>query len=127
MRLKELTKGIEKERKAIIKDYTHGKHSHYHNELEKLNFDSLLETSKIAEILFQSKEMNYIKPKGYRLLGKLGLSEGDINMIVGKFSNIERIFEVKQGDKIFKDEEKTEKLIKEIAKLKEDILLGKNF
>ena len=126
IRLKELTKGVEKDRKLIIKDYTSGRYSKYLKEMKKLNFDSLLELSKISEIIFNGREQEYIKPKGYRLLEKLGFSDDETNTITNKFSDLSKIFEFKGEEKIFKTQEKTEKFIRELMKLKEEIMMGKN-
>lgn len=127
IRLKELVKGVEKDRKLISKDYSNGKESKYQKEISKLSFDTLLETSKISEIIFSNNE-EYIKPKGYRLFDKIKFPKEDLTIIIEKFIDINEILNlsVRDIEKIIKNKELAENFIKEISMLKENIMMEKN-
>jgi len=125
MRLKELIKGLDKNKKLIIKDYYNEKSQRYQKEIAKLTFDNLLETEKLSEILFKDINEEYIKPRGYRLLEKLDFPKEDIEIIIEHFSNLNQIFEANIGEfeKILKSQEKSEKFLQELSNLKENIMM----
>lgn len=125
MRLKELIKGLDKNKKLIIKDYYNEKSQKYQKEIAKLTFDNLLETEKLSEILFKDINEEYIKPRGYRLLEKLDFPKEDIEIIIEHFSNLNQIFEANIGEfeKILKSPEKSEKFLQELSNLKENIMM----
>jgi len=125
MRLKELIKGLDKNKKLIIKDYYNEKSQRYQKEIAKLTFDNLLETEKLSEILFKDINEEYIKPRGYRLLEKLDFPKEDIEIIIEHFSNLNQIFEANIGEfeKILKSPEKSEKFLQELSNLKENIMM----
>ena len=84
MRLKELTKNLNKEREMILKDYFKSKYFKVNAILENLNFDFLLETSNLLKILF-GESPESISPKGIRILNKTNLSEKDIKLLMKNF------------------------------------------
>ena len=124
--LKELVKGIEKDRKLFIQDYSIS-YSKYKKEVSKLKLEDLSEPSKIKNLIFGENKQDYIKPAGLRLLGKISFPENDVRIIINKINDLNRILEsrVEEIEKILKNKEKAEKFISEITKLKENILLDK--
>jgi diadenylate cyclase len=129
MRLKELIRGLDKNKRLIIRDYCNTKNIKYQKEIIKLNFDNLLETSKISDIVFKDVKEEYVKPRGYRLLEKLDFPIEDIEIIITHFLDINQIFDTSIGEfsKILKSSEKAEKFLNELSNLKENIMLEKNF
>jgi diadenylate cyclase len=98
MRLKELIRGLDKNKKLIIKDYCDVRNIRYQKEMSKLTFDNLLETSRISEIIFKDIKEEYIKPRGYRLLEKINFPLEDIAIIISHFPDINTIFSTKIGE-----------------------------
>ncbi|MEM3405455.1 MAG: DNA integrity scanning diadenylate cyclase DisA [Candidatus Pacearchaeota archaeon] len=129
IRMKELIKEVDKIKKLIIQDYCQEKNKKYNKEISKLNFDNLLETSRIIEIYFPNTKEEYIKPKGYRLLDKLDFPKEDIKMIIEHFDNLDSIINSnpKELEKILKNPEKVNNFLKELSELKENIMLEKIF
>jgi len=127
MRLKEITKDLEKNQKYILKDYGQKNLDRYYREISNLSFDSLLEINKVAEIAFNGKTEDYVKPKGYRLFSGIGCQE-DIEKVMGKFLNMQEIFDCSADrfEMILESRERAEKLFNSLQKLKENIILEKN-
>jgi len=123
MRMREVTKGISKKQELIIKDYVQNP-AKVKVLLENLSFESLLDVENIARLFFGQLSETKIVPKGHRILGKTNLSDDEINNLINSFKNLEGILN--------SDEEKIKKVLgdysknfqKELAKLKEQIMIG---
>lgn len=126
IRFKELVKGIEKDKKLLLKDYTSDIQNKYTKEISKLNFDHLLDLSKISEITFNNME-GYIQPRGYRLFEKLDFQNDDVCIVINRFNNLKEIFDADLDalTKIFKNKEKSADFSKALLNLKENILMEK--
>jgi len=124
MRMKELTKDIEKKQEFLIRDYIKefAKATQF---FEDLNFDALLDSENIANSLFEEPSETKIVPKGYRILSKTSLNVNEIRDLVNRFQNLEQVLDV--NEEILKNvlRNKTENFKKELDSLKEQILMGK--
>jgi len=124
MRMREVTKGIDKRESEIIKDYL-GKPEKAKQFFDNLSFEGLLDAENIANLLFGDPQENKLVPKGYRILRKTNLNEGEVKELIDFFKNLECILEA--------DEISLKKVLKnhadgfkeEFAKLREQIMLGK--
>jgi diadenylate cyclase len=127
MRLKELTKNLSNEREMILKDYLGEKNENSDEMLENMSFDFLLETSNISRILFGELHDKPVSPKGLRILEKTNLLQKDVDLMIGHFDSLEKIFNTNKEDlkEIFQNENLIESTFEEIKKLKEKILVGK--
>jgi diadenylate cyclase len=128
MRMKELIKGVDKNKRLMIRDYCNGNNSRFQKEVAKLSFDNLLETQKISEIIFKDVKEEHIKPRGYRLLDKIDFPVEDVEIIIEHFPDINKIFETNIGEfeKILKSSNKSEKFLEELSNLRENIMMEKN-
>jgi len=125
MRLKELTKNLNKEREMIFKDYFKSKYFKVDTILRNVDFDSLVETSNLLMILFEELHDKSISPRGIRILSKTNLSEKDVNFLINHFKTLDKIFEADKDYliKIFKNEDAVNLLMKSLENLKEKILV----
>jgi len=127
MRLKELTKNLNKNREMILKDYFKSKYSKADTILKTMNFDFLLETSNLPRILFGEIHDKPISPRGIRILNKTNLFEKDIKSLINNFNTLDKIFDADKNFliKIFKKKELVDFLIKELKELREKIISGR--
>jgi len=127
MRLRELTKNLNKEREGILRDYFGRKYSKMNEILKNMNFDFLIETSNILRVLFGELHDNPISPKGMRILNKTNLLKKDIKILFKNFKTLDNIFNLdKESLKpLFRNESFIDSLLNEIRNLKEKILMGK--
>ena len=127
MRLKELTKNLNKERERILEDYFGQKYLKMGEALKNMNFDFLIETPNILRVLFGELHDNPISSKGMRILGKTDLLEKDIKTLFKNFKTLENIFNLDKESlkQVFKNENFVDSLLNEIKNLKEKILMGK--
>ncbi len=128
MRLKELIGNLNKEEEIILKDYLDARAMESAETLEKMNFDFLLESSNISRLLFEELYDKPIFPKGYRLLSKTKLLDRHIISLINTFGNFNTIISAKNEEliAIFEKNEMVEYFYKEITKLREKILMGKD-
>ena len=122
MRLRELTRGIEKEQELIIKDYIKRPKTKYF--LSNLNFEELLDIDNLSSVLFKSSLEKEIKPSGYRILLKTSLPKTEIDNLVKHFQNINAILEAEDSE-ISQVTKYPESFKKEINHLREQIMVGK--
>lgn len=127
MRLKELTKNLNKNREMILKDYFKSKYSRADTILKTMNFDFLLETSNLPRILFEELHDKPILPKGIRILSRTNLLEKDIKSLIDNFNTLNKIFDADKNSliKIFKKKELVDFLIKGLKELREKIISGR--
>lgn len=123
MRLRELLKNIDNERELILKDYRVDKEKQ--KALSNLGFDDLLNTENLSQLLFSSSSEEKVQAKGYRILSKAGLQNLGIGKLIEGFDNLDSILnaDVQELKEILgKDAEKFQK---EIASLKEQIMMAR--
>lgn len=127
MRLKELTKNLNKNREMILKDYFKSKYSKADTILKTMNFDFLLETSNLPRILFEELHDKPILPKGIRILSRTNLLEKDIKSLIDNFNPLNKIFDADKNSliKIFKKKELVDFLIEGLKELREKIISGR--
>lgn len=127
MRLKELTKNLNKEREMILMDYFELKYSRPDNFLKNIDFDMLLEISNLSKILFEEVHDKSISPKGIRILNKTNLSDKEIKSLINNFKTLNQIFnaEVDSLMNVLKNEDIVSSLVQDLEVLKEKILVGK--
>ena len=127
MRLKELTRGINRDRELILQDYFGSKYLRASSTLDNANFDFLLEISNISRILFNELHDKPISPRGIRLLSKTNILEKNIKLLLTGFKRLDNLIDAT-------DEELTNVLNKidlvkyfkeELQILKEKIMSGK--
>jgi diadenylate cyclase len=124
MRMRELTRGIEKKEEAIIRDY-HSRPLRVRQLFDNLTFDKLLDLESMSRILFGTSLESAIVPKGYRILGKTHLDKEEINLLIRHYKNLEGVLgaDEKTLEKFFRRDGK--ELQKELSNLREQIIVGK--
>ncbi len=124
MRVRELAKGIDGLRDILLKDYS-SRPASSKRILSSINFDGLLDLGALARLVFQESLDNQVSPRGFRLLGKLNLTEREINIMIATFGNLNNLLnaEEEEIEKILKH--KTQSFKKEFEHLKEQIMMGK--
>jgi len=124
MRMREINKGIEKVQDLIMKDYF-VRPLKARQFFDGLSFDGLLDIENIANVLFGCTVEKSIIPKGYRLLYKTHLVKEQIDVLVRHFKNLDGIFNGSKDSigRIIRDN--PDRLQKELANLREHIVVGK--
>ncbi|MEM0465507.1 MAG: DNA integrity scanning diadenylate cyclase DisA [Candidatus Pacearchaeota archaeon] len=124
MRMRELTKGIDKTQDLILKDYF-SRPAKVRQFFDSLAFDGLLDLDNIAKALFKNPIESSIIPKGYRILSKTHFPKEKIDAIVKHFGNLDRIFGASRESlgRILKSN--PELFLKELQNIREHILVGK--
>lgn len=127
MRLKELTKSLNKERESIMRDYFSSGISKKDEILRSMNFDFFLEISNILRMLFGELHDKPVTSKGNRILNKTNLLKKDIKILLNNLKTLDRIFNIDKESLrgIFKNENLIDSIMEEIKNLKEKILMGK--
>lgn len=126
--LKEVIKGLEKEKDLLLKDYSRN-WSFTKTALPSLTLDELIEPENIVRILLYSSPTDSVKPKGYRLLSKTSLNEETIERIVSHFGNLQTLMDTinLSSTKLVEliGEKDAKKLVRNLENLKEQALVGK--
>jgi diadenylate cyclase len=124
MRMREITKGIDKIQSYIISDYSL-KESKLKSFFDSLNFEALLDSETIAKVLFDKTLDSEISPKGYRILNKLDLSKSEIESLIRYYKSLDFIINAdsRSLQKILKA--KADFFKKDFNHLKEQIMVGK--
>ncbi len=124
MRMREITKGIEKTEDLIMKDYCL-KPIRARQFFDSLSFDGLLDLENIGNVLFNKSCESSIIPRGYRILSKTHLTRDEVEGLVRYYKNLEGIFGANKETvrKIIKDN--PDKLQRELSILREHIVVGK--
>lgn len=127
MRLKELTKNLNKERETILQDYFKSKFSKVDTLLEEMNFDVLLETSDLPKILFEELHDKSVSPRGIRILNKTNLAMGQVELLINNFKTLDEILNADKESliKILKDQKIINSLNRDVGSLREKIMAGK--
>ncbi|MFH1711514.1 MAG: DNA integrity scanning diadenylate cyclase DisA, partial [Nanoarchaeota archaeon] len=126
MRLRELTRGIEKTEQFILKDYASNP-DRARELISEISFDDLLDTEGIAKLLFNRSSDESAHPKGYRVLSRANLNEEDINLILSNLKDLNSVFSAGEKDflKIFDNPDFAKSFQKELVTLRENIMVGK--
>ncbi|UZE94068.1 MAG: DNA integrity scanning protein DisA [Candidatus Pacearchaeota archaeon] len=126
--LKEVIKGVDKEKNLLLMDYSRN-WEFTKTALATLNFNEVLESENIIRVLLYSSPSDPVMPIGYRLLSKVSVSQESKDTLIGYFKNFPSILNTieTEPDKITRviGEKDANKLIKELKKLKEQVLVGK--
>ncbi|MBU2104872.1 MAG: DNA integrity scanning diadenylate cyclase DisA [Nanoarchaeota archaeon] len=127
MRLRELTKNLNKEKEMILNDYFKSDYSRINSSLERIEFDTLLETTNLYKILVGEIHDRIISSKGVRILIKINLSEEQIKTLIDYFKTLDKIFSSDKDEliKALNNEILVKTLIKDLDHLREKILSGK--
>ncbi|MBU0958843.1 MAG: DNA integrity scanning diadenylate cyclase DisA [Nanoarchaeota archaeon] len=126
LRLKDLTRGLEKEEDLILKDYFEKK-TLTEKLLEKMDFDFLLDPENVSRMLFEELHDRPISPRGWRLLSKTNILEKYIEALIARFRNLDIILSRNERElcEIFENEGLCAFFKKELYNLREKISLGK--
>jgi len=124
MRMREVTKNIDKKQEKIINDYLQ-RPTKIKQFFDNLSFDGLLDAENIAHLLFGDSSEKKIVPKGYRILNKTSLNAMEIKSLLDFFKNLDGVLEADEISlrKVLKN--RSESFKDEFNKLKEQIMLGK--
>ncbi len=127
MRLKDLTKGMEKEEELVLKDYFGADFAFAKEILEKMDFDFLLDPLNLSRMLFEELHDKRISPKGIRILGKTNILERYIDSLVANFKVLDKILLSGDQDllRIFESEGMVSFFKEELYSLREKIKIGK--
>jgi len=120
MRLRELLKNVEKEKKFILMDYYARE-----NALDEFSFDDLLDVDNIANLLFSKSGEDKVYAKGLRILNKMKMDKQDITLLLNNFDDLSSVLAADEENlkKVISD--RTENFQKEISSLKEQIMMAK--
>lgn len=126
--LKEVIKGLEKEKELLLKDYSRN-WDFTKTALSSLSLDDLIEPENVIRTLLYSSSDDVVKPKGYRLLSKTSLNEEMIERIIKHYGNLQTLTDTLNlsSNKLVEliGEKNTKKLVRDIENLKEQALVGK--
>ncbi len=122
IRLKEITKGVEKEIDLVIKDYTLFPLRRSKTLLEDLSYEEILDNERILEILgYEKTNPQQAITKGWRILSKTSLIEPEIAMLIQEAGSIGKsIHSSVDFYKQILGEEKARQLKEELSKIKID-------
>lgn len=128
VRLRELTLGLSQKEDFLFKDYIEGSPSQAKAELEKMDFDLLLEPFSLSKMFFDEIEVEKISPRGIRLLNKTSLLDRHIDSLVSRFGSLDKILFASRDNlrEVFETDELVSFFKAEIDALKENIMVGKN-
>jgi diadenylate cyclase len=125
MRMRELTKGIDKTQDLILKDYF-SRTNKVRQFFEGLAFEGLLDLDNIASVLFSKSLDTGVIPKGYRILSKIKLTKEQTETIIRHFKNLEGVFGASKESIGRAIKANPEPFLKELHNLREHILVGKS-
>lgn len=120
MRLRELLKNVDKEKKFILRDY-----SAKESALDEFNFDDLLDAENIAQLLFAKSGEEKVYAKGYRILNKMSLEKDEINLLIKKMEDLSSILGADESQLKKVLGERKDNFDKEVSSLKEQIMMAK--
>ncbi len=125
IQLKEIRKGLDTEAFMILKDYSQKDAFSTKVALSELSLEELIEPAHILNILNYQGDEDKIITKGFRVLSKTSLTKNEIESLLNRFGGLTPILEAQNISDVLGNE-KADNLLKEISKLKEQVLLGKN-
>lgn len=124
MRLKDLTKGMDREEELLLRDYFGNNYSYAEKVLGKMDFDFLLEPLNISRMLFEELQDKQISPKGHRILRKTNILEKYIGSLIANFKFLDKILLASDEEllKIFQNEGMLAFFKEEIYSLREKLM-----
>ncbi|MBU3906711.1 MAG: DNA integrity scanning diadenylate cyclase DisA [Nanoarchaeota archaeon] len=127
MRMKELTRNLNKEEELILKDYFGQRYTKVGAVLDNMNFDFLLEIQNISRLLFDELYDKPVFPRGIRMLSKTNILEKDLKTLISNLKNLEEILNADEVTllKVLKKKDSVLFFNKELKTLKEKIMVGK--
>ncbi len=127
MRLKDLTRGLDKEEELLLKDYFGSNYSYAEKILEKMDFDFLLEPLNISRMLFEELHDKQVSPKGLRILSKTNLLDRYVSSLISNFQFLDKILLSSDEEllKIFQNEGMLSFFKEEIYSLREKLSVGR--
>ena len=128
LRLKEIMKNVGEDFHNLLRDYGKKNPMNIRKELDKINYDELLNFENIAKIFeFKSIEES-LRSRGYRILSKIpSLNENQIRTIVKKYQSLKAILEADMVDMKSIPEINESKVVgikEELEKLKNSAMLS---
>jgi diadenylate cyclase len=127
LRLKDLTKGLDKEEELLLKDYFGQNYLYAEKILEKMDFDFLLDPLNISRMIFEELHDKQVSPKGLRILSKTNILDRYISSLISNFQFLDKILLASEEDllKVFQNEGMLSFFKEEIYSLREKLLVGK--
>ncbi|MEK6875205.1 MAG: DNA integrity scanning diadenylate cyclase DisA [Nanoarchaeota archaeon] len=127
MRLKELTKNLNKEVEMILRDYFNSKHTRALTILSGMSFDFLLEISNLSRMLFDETHDKTISPKGYRILSRTNLLDKSSRSLITNFKTLDKILNASDEEllKVLKKQGFVDLFKQELESIKDKIMTGK--
>jgi diadenylate cyclase len=126
MRLKELTRGIEKTQQFILRDYS-SRPDRVRELVSEISFDDLLDTEGISSLLFNRDSGESVKPRGYRILSRSGLDEKELDIVISGFTDLNGVLNagLEELARVIGNPEFAERFQRELTVLRENIMVGK--
>src|SRR3989344_5370978 len=95
--------------------------------LLEMGNEGILDIETLSRLLFEVHPDDTIAPRGYRMLNKTNLSKGELKNIINYFGNLNLILNanLQQLKEALKSEKRAEALQKEMASVKEQLLMGR--
>ena len=128
MLLREIIKGIDKEKDLLLKDYSRN-WEFSKTALSSLSLDELSNVENITRVLLYTNINESAQPLGYRILSKISITQDSKNALKDYFKNLPSLIKAleEEPNSVIRviGEKDANKLIKEFKKLKEQALLGK--
>lgn len=127
MRLKDLTRGLDKEEELLLKDYFGSNYSYAEKILEKMDFDFLLEPLNISRMIFEELHDKQVSPKGLRILSKTNILDRYVSSLISNFEFLDKILLSSDEEllKVFQNEGMLSFFKEEIYSLREKLSVGK--
>ena len=124
MRIKEISKDMENTEDLLLRDYS-SKPANAKKILSSMSFEGVIDTEGMSRMIFELSPEAQMIPKGFRLLGRLNLTDREIKAIVSDFGDLSNILasDTHDFESILKS--KAVSFKKELDNLKEQILMGK--
>lgn len=123
IRLRELSRGIEKEKQTILKDYSIDDERKFI--FDEIELDDLLNLENLAAVLFEAAPDSKIVPKGHRFLARFSLAEEKKEVIVSQVENLNNLLSCSNETLLQILENDAEVFIKEMSEIKEQFVRGK--
>lgn len=125
--LKEVIKGLEKEQKLLLRDYSRN-WEFTKTAIPTLTMDEIIEPNNVMRTLLYSNLSDSVIPFGYRMLAKTSLNEDAVEKLISHFKNMSEILNAIDKPETIAEimgEKDTKKLIRELNLMKEQSLVGK--
>ena len=125
IQLKEMRKGIDSEELLMLKDYSLKDPFLTKLALAELSLDQLIDPTNITSLLGYQKQDEAVLPRGYRMLGKTSLPKTEVDNLIKEAGNLSSVFDSPEKVSRVIGDSRASILSKELAQLKEQVLLNK--